>query len=416
MRSAPPPVKSFDTRKERVMKKHILIAALAVLVATICIQPAFAANVRVIGKVTDTEGKPIEGAHVIFTNPENGQKYDNKTNSKGEYDRIGFNPGNYDVSITDKDKKPLVNMKNVVVSFDKDPNEINFDLAKIAQQPAAGGGLTPEQQKAINDAKNKNAEIAKENLRRSDLNAKLREADTLEKAGDAAPDPAAKMQNYERAVELLKGVTQVDPSREIIWANLANAYLTLGDAALKMTPPDKEKATSNFTEAANSYKKAIQLNPQAKDIGGYHNNLGQALVRTGDTAAAVQEYNTAAQVDPTRAAQFYFNAGAVLTNQGAFDVDQTKKKQELDSAVQFFDKAIQVKPDFAEAYYQKGVNLVNQMTYDKSGKPIPAPGTVEAFNKYLEHEPTGRYADAAKGNIQFLGGTVDIRYKASKKK
>jgi tetratricopeptide (TPR) repeat protein len=398
------------------MKKAILIAVLAVVVS-LCALPALAASVRVIGKVTDMEGKPIPDAHVIFTNPENGQKYDNKTNSKGEYDRIGFNAGNYDVTITDKDKKVLVNMKNVPVSFDKDPNEINFDLAKIAQQPAAGGvGLTPEQKKAIEDAKNKNAEIAKENARRSDLNAKLRQADALEKAGDAATDPAGKMQNYGQAVDLLKSVTAADPTREILWANLANAYLTLGDAALKMQPPDKEKATSNYTEAANAYRKAIQLNPQAKDIGGYHNNLGQALVRTGDTAAAVQEYNTAAQVDPTRAAQFYFNAGAVLTNQGAFDVDQAKKKQELDSAVQFFDKAIQVKPDFAEAYYQKGVNLVNQMTYDKSGKPVPAPGTVDAFNKYLELEPNGKYADAAKGNIQFLGGTVETKYKASKKK
>jgi hypothetical protein len=59
---------------------------------------------------------------------------------------------------------------------------------------------------------------------------------------------------------------------------------------------------------------------------------------------------------------------------------------------------------------------VNQMTYDKTGKPIAVPGTVEAFNKYLELEPTGKYADAAKGNIQFLGGTVETKYKASKKK
>jgi lipoprotein NlpI len=97
-------------------------------------------------------------------------------------------------------------------------------------------------------------------------------------------------------------------------------------------------------------------------------------------------------------------------------LDQAKKKQELESAVQFFDKAIQVKPDFAEAYYQKGVNLVNQMTYDKTGKPIAVPGTVEAFNKYLELEPSGKYADAAKGNIEFLGGKVQIGYKAAKKK
>ncbi len=136
-------------------------------------------------------------------------------------------------------------------------------------------------------------------------------------------------------------MTQADPTREIIWANLANAYLTLGDASLKLPPPDKEKATSNFTEAANCYKKAIQLNPQATDIGGYHNNLGQALVRTGDTAAAVQEYNTAAQVAPANAAQYFFNAGAVLTNQGAFDVDQAKKKPSSIAPCEFFDKATQ---------------------------------------------------------------------------
>src|SRR6266436_5087025 len=220
------------------MKKQILIAVLASVVLSLCALQAMAATVRVVGKVTDPQGKPIPDAHVVFENPENGQKYDNKTNSKGEYDRIGFNPGNYNVTITDKDKKVLVQMKNVPVSFEKDPNEINFDLAKIAQQPAAGGGLTPEQQKAIDEAKNKNAEIAKENLRRADLNTKLREADALEKAGDAATDPAGKMQNYQQAVEKLKGVTQADPTREIIWANLANAYLTLGDASLKLSPPD----------------------------------------------------------------------------------------------------------------------------------------------------------------------------------
>jgi tetratricopeptide (TPR) repeat protein len=400
------------------MKKSILIAVLAAVVVALCASPAFAATVRVIGKVTDQQGKPMPDVHVIFENPENGQKYDNKTNSKGEYDRIGFNPGNYTVTLMDKDKKTtILQMKNVAVSFDKDPNEINFDLAKIAQQPAAGGGLTPEQQKQIDEAKNKNAEIAKENLRRADLNAKLRQADALEKAGDAAPDPAAKMQNYSQAVDLLKSVTEADPSREIIWANLANAYLTVADAAAKMQPPDKQKATENNTAAAEAYRKAIQLNPQAKDIGGYHNNLGQALVRTGNTEEAIKEYNTAAQLDPTHAAQYYFNAGAVLTNQGAFDADQAKKKQELGTAVQFFDKATQVKPDFAEAYYQKGVNLVNQMTYDpKTNKPIPVPGTVEAFNKYLELDPNGKYANDAKTNIQFFGGTVETKYKASKKK
>ena len=59
------------------MKKTILIAVLAAVVIALCASPALAATVRVIGKVTDTQGKPLPDVHVIFENPENGQKYDN---------------------------------------------------------------------------------------------------------------------------------------------------------------------------------------------------------------------------------------------------------------------------------------------------------------------------------------------------
>src|SRR5437868_9732872 len=54
------------------------------------------------------------------------------TNSKGEYDRIGFNAGNYDVTITDKDKKPLMNMKNVVVSLDRKSTRLNSSHVSIS--------------------------------------------------------------------------------------------------------------------------------------------------------------------------------------------------------------------------------------------------------------------------------------------
>jgi hypothetical protein len=43
---------------------------------------------------------------------------------------------------------------------------------------------------------------------------------------------------------------------------------------------------------------------------------------------------------------------------------------------------------------------------DPSGKMVPAPGTLEAFQKDLALAPTGPNASAAKDALTALGGTV----------
>ena len=42
---------------------------------------------------------------------------------------------------------------------------------------------------------------------------------------------------------------------------------------------------------------------------------------------------------------------------------------------------------------------------------MPAPGTVEAFQKYLQLQPQGRYAKRAQDMITSLGSTVEMNYK-----
>ncbi len=95
--------------------------------------------------------------------------------------------------------------------------------------------------------------------------------------------------------------------------------------------------------------------------------------------------------------------GAVYTN--------TNK---IDDAIASFDKAIAIDPNKADAYYQKGVNLLSKATTDPSGKVIPAPGTAEALNKYLELQPTGPYADGAKGMLQYIGSKIETTYGKTK--
>src|SRR5438067_780803 len=165
-------------------------------------------------------------------------------------------------------------------------------------------------------------------------------------------------------------------------------------------------------KAVDIKQKAVDAEPQKKPddlraLASYYNNLAQAESKIGKVEEAVKAYDQAAQLYPAGAAQFYYNQGAVLTNAG-----------KADQAIASFDKAIAADPNKAEAYYQKGVNLIAKETTDKNGKVIPAPGTEEALNKYLELQPNGPFAEAAKGLLQSIGATVETSYgkkKPSKK-
>jgi len=136
-----------------------------------------------------------------------------------------------------------------------------------------------------------------------------------------------------------------------------------------------------------------------KTLAAYYNNLGQAEARTGKTEDAIKSYDKAAQLNPTGAAQYYYNEGAVLTNSG-----------KNDEAIAAFDKSIAADPSKADAYYQKGVNLIAKASTDKTGKVVPAPGTEEALNKYLELQPNGPYADGAKSMLQYIGSSIETSF------
>ena len=118
---------------------------------------------------------------------------------------------------------------------------------------------------------------------------------------------------------------------------------------------------------------------------------------------AVKTYELAAQVDPSNAAQYYFNTGAVLTNAG-----------KIDEALAAFDKVIAADPNRADAYYWKGVNMIGKATL-QGDKMVAPPGTAEAFQKYLELQPTGTYADAAKQMLTSIGSSVETSFGNKKK-
>jgi tetratricopeptide (TPR) repeat protein len=229
------------------------------------------------------------------------------------------------------------------------------------------------------------------------LNEKLAAAKVASDGGD-----------YDSAITDLTAANEIDPSRDLIWFKLGDAYR---QSATKQT--DTTEKQKRLGEAVDSYQKALQLKLAAtndkdpnrtKTIAAYYNNLAEAYSKDGKVDDAVKTYEQAAQADPTAAAQYYFNEGAVLTNAG-----------KADAATAAFDKCIAADPTRAEAYYQKGVNLMAKATL-QGGKTIPAPGTIESFQKYLELAPTGPNAQNAKDLLASLGATVQTSYGTKKKK
>jgi tetratricopeptide (TPR) repeat protein len=380
------------------MKKRFAILVLIALVAALGMPSLFAqASGTVKGVAKDTQGNPIADGVLVWANQDNGQKYTLKINKKGEYFSLGVAPGSYVVTLYKnaddvKANKELFHVNKFQVTLDE--NNLDFDLKKEQENSAKGQGLTPEQIKAMQEAQEKQK---KEVNTVKTLNDKLNAAKTAADAGD-----------YDTAIASLTEATQVDPNRDLIWFKLGDYYRL---SAPKQT--DSAEKQKRLDSAVQSYQKAVELKKgttndkdpnAAKSLAAYYNNLAEAYAKAGKTDDAVKTYAAAAQVDPTGAGQYYFNTGAVLTNTG-----------KVDDAIVAFDKVIAADPNRADAYYWKGVNLIGKATL-QGDKMVAPPGTADAFQKYLELQPTGTYADAAKQMLASIGASVETTYGTTKKK
>ncbi|HXO35073.1 MAG TPA: tetratricopeptide repeat protein [Candidatus Acidoferrales bacterium] len=380
------------------MKRHFAGFVFVLLMLGLCASPVFAqgASGTVKGVCKDAQGNPIADAVVVWANQDNGQKYTLKTNKKGEYFSLGVGAGTYTVTLyrnadDAKANKELFHFGKVPVTLDE--NTLDFDLKKQATEAAKGQGLTPEQLKAQQEAQEKHAKEA--NTVKS-LNEKLAAAKTASDAGD-----------FDTAIASLTAANEIDASRDLVWFKLGDAYRL---SVAKQTDPEEKKKRLN--SAVEAYQKAVTLKQAAtnekdpnatKTLAAYYNNLAEAYSKAGKIDDAVKTYQQAAEADPSAAAQYYYNMGAVLTNAGKGD-----------AAIAAFDKCIAADPTKADAYYQKGVNLIGKATL-QGDKTIAPPGTAEAFNKYLELQPTGPYADVAKQMLATIGAPVETSFGNKKK-
>jgi len=365
--------------------KSLLLSSVAALLLAV---PAFSQISQVEGIVKDEKGQPIKDALVIFERTDIKGKYQVKSDKKGHYGHYGLPLGTYNISVT-VDGKVRDQMNSVRTSLG-DAKQINFDLkqsadqAQALQKAAETGTLTQEQSRGM----------TKEQKEAFDKAAKAREAQIAKnkELNDAytAGKTALEAKQYDAAIENLTKATTLDPKQSAVWTSLADAYAGLA-------PSKGAEMAATYEKAFDAYKKALEIVP---DDAGLYNNYALALAKAKKIDDAKANLAKAAQLDPAGAGKYWYNLGALLVNSG-----------QNAAAEEEFRHAVTADPNYADAQFQLGMALAAKANTDPaSGKITPAPGTVEALQKYLELKPDGANAEQAKEMIAMLGSTVSTSF------
>jgi tetratricopeptide (TPR) repeat protein len=373
--------------------RNLAVATAGLLMAALT---SFAQVTTIEGMVKGNDGKPLEKAEVQITRTDIKANYKTKTDKKGHYLYMGLPIGTYNVELMVDGKK--VDQVNGVRTTLGDPKPVNFDLqnnasinqAKQAEMAKAAetGQISKELERGL--TKEQKEAMEKQIKERSEQMKKRGELNTAFNAGMEA----MKVNQFEEAVTQFTKAAEVDPGQIAVWSQLGEAGVKL--AATK-TGPEFDAAIGKALQA---YQKSIELKP---DDPGAHNNYALALVKAKKMPEAQAELKKAAELDPPNAGKYYYNLGAVMVN-----------ANQQAAATEAFKKAMET--NYPEAYYQYGVTLVSSAKIEADGKITPAPGTVEAFQKYLELAPTGTYAQASKDMLATLGSSVQTKFGEAPKK
>jgi tetratricopeptide (TPR) repeat protein len=376
------------------MKFRNLAVALA---GALCLAGlSFAQITAIEGDVKGADGTPAVKAVVKITRTDIKGNYKCNTDKKGHYFYNGLPLGTYNISVEIDGKE--VDGVNGVRSKLGDPTPVNFDLQKAAQERAAqqakataataSGAPQPlSKEKERSMTKEEKAAYDKAMADRENAMKHNKELNDNFTAGMAS----AQAKDYDAAVASFTKASELDPKQVAVWAQLADAHV---NAAAKKTGPEFDAEMAKGIEA---YGKALELNPTD---AATHNNYALALGKAKKFPEMQLELKKAAELDPTKAGQYYYNLGAMLVNAG-----------QSEPASEAFKKAIELDPNHADSYYQMGVYLVGKASFAADGKVTPVAGTVEAFQKYLQLAPNGQFAESAKGMLASLDAKVDTNYK-----
>lgn len=378
------------------LRQSFHLGSLALVIAGV----AFGQTTTLEGNVKGPDGQPMKGAVIVLDRTDIKGHYQVKTDKKGHWLYTGLPMGTFDISCQ-VDGKVVDKITGVKSKYGDSTVVPDFDLAKQAQQAAAQqqanetGQLSQDQTRGM--SKEQKAQMEAQLKQRSEAMKKNKELNDAYNAGKAAldqataePDKTKKAPLFQTAIDNYNKASQLDPKQPAVWGGLGEAYTGLGDA---QTGEEKNKS---YDMAIDSYKKFLEISPNE---AGVYNQMGNIYAKQKKMPEATEALNKAAAMNPAMASKAYFNLGANLVNSG-----------KADQASDFFKKATDADPNYAEAWYQLGSTSMMKGTVDpKTGKQTYPPDTAPALQKYLELQPSGPHAQEATAMLSALGEQVQTK-------
>ena len=375
-----------------------LIPAWAVLVFVLLLPTIVAAqgSTRVDGQVMDIQGNPWPDVTVEIKNPDTGQTFTIKTDKSGHYSQLLPRGGIYEF-VLNNEKAGLNNFSEKHSVADGQASTITFNFKEIIEeQKNSNSEAAKKAEEQANAFKNMKAHFDAGIAAMNDQN------QVRQQLASAPADQKSALQDKLKA-DAQTAVTEFQQAEQgsnpkdvknhaLVLANLGQAYDSAG----------------SFSDAATSYQKAIDLQPQPS----YYVSLSTALAKAGaaqnDPAVTQQKVtdagaacDKAVALDPTTASPCWKNIGIVLNNKG-----------DLKDAITPFQKATQANPKDAQAWFLLGSAYTGTIDTKQEGDKvvyIVPPGTADAYQKCIDADPNGPYAAQAKAaleNIQQLSGGV----------
>jgi tetratricopeptide (TPR) repeat protein len=374
----------------RFVLAAIIGVALPLATSQALAQEGAAGSGKIHGQVTDPAGAPVQNGSILLysggVSPDASPKYTLPVEQDGSYKGDNVAAGTYTLvyRAPNTPKNQVVDqIDNVKVTAGQDTLQ-NDDMSR----PEYLAKLTPDQRKALEETKKKNAGILKENAQIKNLNADLAKAREDDKN-----------KNYADAIALMQKDVAAKPDAAVLWVELG-----LAQAGNKQCP-----------DAETSLKKGIDMDAASKKPdpgleGAANDKLGECYAADGKIPEAQAAYDAAAKVNPQNAAMYYGNETIMM------DRASSTVPAAAEAVPAAADKAIAANPNNPIPYYLKGKSLITKATVDqKTGKINAPPGCQEAYEKYLQLAPNGQFAADAKQVLAEMSTTQSSNYKASKK-
>ena len=397
----------------KILKASLLASmASSAVVAVLFTATVSAQNKATVhGHVINPLGQNFNGGDVKFTKdltvPFKDEKFLNSVaiDADGNYKATDVASGDYFVYVVQGDKIIDRQELNVKAGDDK---TLDFDMTRAEYVKS----MSPEEKKALEEYKKKNAEIVDANKVIEGLNATLK---TVRADLDAAAPTKA---DVSKDVDMMKQAVGAKADVGLLWLTYGNTLLAQGDhlkAEDKKTnanPLTDDAVLTAYSDAIEAYKKAQTLDaaaakPNTGEEGATYNQMGTTYGHGNKLDDAAAAFESAAKVAPPAAAKYYKNEAIVLENGG-----------KNDEAAAAADKAIAADPKQALPYYLKGQALVAKSTYDEKAQKLTAPpGCVEAYQMFLQlAAPNDPLIPEVKTVLASLGEKIDNKYKAAPKK